>query len=171
VSPPDLPGYPGRNRREPDLAAEQAARDEAARLDRAVAQVPKPTPIRIERAEEPPVSTNPWSMFPAAEAAKAKVSVSVLLLLAVPAVTYWVGSTRHQEKLQELSAKVQELKLENASCAKATRVEELMNNLSREQATTGGRVQQMNGDIAVIYSHVTAAQKRAKVAAGEPTVE
>lgn len=153
MSPPDPPGIPTRHRREPDLAAEQAARDEAARLERAVAQVPKPAPIRIERpTETQPVSTNPFSLFPAAEAARAKVSVSLLLILGVGAVCYWVGSTRHQEKLEQLAERVSKLELESRTCSKAGRVDELLMNVARDQAAMHGRIMQINQDTQVILS-------------------
>jgi hypothetical protein len=145
---PDLPGIPSANRRQ----------------RQPVEPMGQPRTVRIEAKDEPPVSTNPLSLFPAAEAAKAKVTVSLLLLLVVPAITYWVGSNRHEAELAAVKVKLEELKTTNDTCAKATRVEELLTNLSREQATTGGRVMQMNGDMAVIYSHVTGERRRAGVA-------
>lgn len=150
---PDPPGIPRRYRREPDLASEQAAREEARRLERAVEQV-TPPPKRVRVEESAPVSnTNPFSLFPAAEAAKAKVSVSVLLILAVGAVCYWAGSARHEEKLQALAAKVQEQKVDIQACSKASRVEELMNNVARDQAAMHGRIMQINQDTQVILSN------------------
>jgi uncharacterized protein HemX len=170
---PDLPGIPRRHAREPDLAAEQAAREEAERLTRATQHVaPPPKEVRIERGEDPVPSSNPWSMFPAAEAAKAKVSVSVLLILGVGAGCYWAGSTRHQEKLQELAVKVQELKTAQDSCARATRIEELMTNLTREQAVMSGRVQQTNQDVAVLSQLIGVPRRRAAaVTDAKPDVE
>jgi uncharacterized protein HemX len=122
-------------------------------------QLPPQTVIR--EPEESPVSTpNPFSIFPVGEAAKTKVPVSILLLLALPAVTYWVGSNRHAEQLAAVKAELRELKKTSEACSTSTRLDELMNNLAREQAAIGGRVQQINGDLSVVYTHITGAQRR-----------
>jgi len=117
-------------------------------------EVNQGTPVIREKEDvSPPSKTNPWSLFPAAEAAKAKVSVSVLLLLGVAYGAYHLGSQRHADAVAQLRADVAEVKRDVESCSKASQVEQLISNVAREQAAISGRVMQLTGDMQVLLSH------------------
>lgn len=111
------------------------------------------TPIIREKADVSPSSkSNPWSLFPAAEAARAKTSVSVLLLAGLTYGGYFLGSKRHEEQLQTVKAELLEVKRAQESSCRQSRVDELLLNLTREQMAIAGRVQQINGDVQVLLS-------------------
>jgi len=108
-------------------------------------------PVEI-REKEPMSTRSPWSLFPAAEAAKAKTSVSVLLLAGLTYGGYFLGSQRHADQIAGLKAEVVELKRSVESCSKASRVEELISNVARDQAAMHGRIMQINGDVQILLS-------------------
>src|SRR5690242_14940748 len=90
-------------------------------------EVSQGTPVIREKDEVPASSkTNPWSLIPVAEAGKAKVSVSVLLLIAVAYGAYHLGSQRHEDSITQLRSELAELKRTQDGSCKQTRVDELL---------------------------------------------
>lgn len=95
---------------------------------------------------------SPWSLFPVAEAAKAKTSVSVLLIAGLTYGGFWLGANQQAEKISSLKAEVQELRKSVDGCARQSRMDELLLNLTREELAVSGRVMQINQDTQVILS-------------------